>query len=85
MTHYNIHAGKFKCHRCKAPFSARRELDKHISNHLNCFKLQKIRAYANPLDWIVDPSNPILNPEEQRDLILAEFLEFLPAPDQSQG
>ena len=63
MTHYNIHAGKFICHRCKAPFSARRELDKHISNHLNCFKLQKIRAYANPLDWIVDPSNPILNPE----------------------
>ena len=23
--------------------------------------------------------------KEQRDLILAEFLEFLPAPDQSQG
>ena len=50
MTHYNIHAGKFKCHRCKAPFSAKRELDNHISTcelqHVSCHKLQKIRAYA---------------------------------------
>ena len=63
MEHYNIHAGKFICYRCKAPFSAKKWLDKHISNHVNCLKLQKIRANANPLDWIVDPSNPILNPE----------------------
>ena len=63
MIHYNIHLGKFTCHRCKAPFKQKRELDTHISNHVNCLKLQKIRAYANPLDWIVDPSNPILQPE----------------------
>ena len=50
MIHYNIHAGKFKCHICKAPFSAKRELDNHISTcelqHVSCHKLQKIRAYA---------------------------------------
>ena len=50
MIHYNIHAGKFKCHICKAPFSAKRELDNHISTcelqHMSCHKLQKIRAYA---------------------------------------
>ena len=63
IIHYNIHAGKFTCHRCKAPFSAKRELDKHITNHLNCLKLQKLRSYTNPQEWIVDPSNPILHPE----------------------
>ena len=63
IIHYNIHAGKFICHRCKAPFSAKRELDKHITNHLNCLKLQKLRSYTNPQEWIVDPSNPILHPE----------------------
>ena len=50
MIHYNTHAGKFKCHICKAPFSAKRELDNHISTcelqHVSCHKLQKIRAYA---------------------------------------
>ena len=46
MIHYNNHGGKFKCHICKEPFIEKRELDKHISNHVNCLKLQKIRAYA---------------------------------------
>lgn len=74
IIHYNIHAGKFTCHRCKAPFSAQRELDKHITNHLNCLKLEKLRSYTNPQEWIIDPSNPILNPEinESRNLLQSE-------------
>ena len=36
------------------------------------------------LSSCISPLQP-LTPQEQRDLILAEFLEFLPAPDQSQG
>ena len=64
LVHYVIHKGKYQCPKCKAPFSQKRELDKHTSNLVNCLKLKKVRAYQDPREWIIDPSHPILKSTE---------------------
>ena len=61
LLHYIIHKGKFQCPKCKAPFSGKRELDKHSTNHVNCLKIAKLRSYCDPLEFKIDASNPILN------------------------
>ena len=44
MRHQIMHTGKYKCHRCEAPFTERSKLDKHSRNPESCLKLQKIRS-----------------------------------------
>ena len=47
VKHRFMHTGKFKCQKCKEPFTSKRGLIDHNRNPNNCLSLQKKRASRN--------------------------------------
>ena len=47
LQHKNIHTGKHKCHKCKAPFMSMSKLNNHYRDPNNCLTIQEIRSWRN--------------------------------------
>ena len=44
LQHKNMHTERYKCQKCKEPFSRRSRLERHNRNPENCLKIAKIRS-----------------------------------------
>ena len=75
-----MHTGKFKCQRCKAPFSERNKLDIHSRNPENCLKLQRIRSFP-----IVPAKPELMKQGTERTTLLNKSIQPLVLTPDLQG